>query len=175
MNIVGTPWNAVICSLLMQARAGLGEKYGRGRRVAAVGHCRRHCKHHSEAVEHRHLNHHTVGGGKIHSVAYAFAVVDNVIMGEHNALGETGRAGGVLHIAYIVLVHTGSHTVDLLHGHLGGAVDRLVPGKTPFLAVTHRYDVSQEGQAFAVELAAVFGVFKLGAKLGHNLTVIGVL
>lgn len=34
MNIVGTPWNAVICSLLMQARAGLGEKYGRGRRVA---------------------------------------------------------------------------------------------------------------------------------------------
>ena len=26
MNMVGTPWKAVTCSLWMQARAGLGEK-----------------------------------------------------------------------------------------------------------------------------------------------------
>ena len=30
MNIVGTPWKAVMRSWLMQASAGLGEKYGRG-------------------------------------------------------------------------------------------------------------------------------------------------
>ena len=34
MNMVGTPWKAVIRSLLMQLRAGLGLKYGRGRMVA---------------------------------------------------------------------------------------------------------------------------------------------
>ncbi len=34
MNIVGTPWKAVICSLLMHASAGLGLKYGSGSTVA---------------------------------------------------------------------------------------------------------------------------------------------
>ena len=33
MNMVGTPWKAVIFSWWMQARAGLGEKYGSGNRL----------------------------------------------------------------------------------------------------------------------------------------------
>ena len=33
INIVGTPWNAVILSALMQAKAGFGEKYGSGKIV----------------------------------------------------------------------------------------------------------------------------------------------
>ena len=33
MNMVGTPWKAVMCSLLMQARDDFGEKYGMGRMV----------------------------------------------------------------------------------------------------------------------------------------------
>ena len=35
----------------------------------AVGHQVRHRKHHAEAVEHRHLDHHAVCGGNIHAVA----------------------------------------------------------------------------------------------------------
>ena len=33
MNIVGTPWKAVMCSLWMQASDDLGEKYGSGSMV----------------------------------------------------------------------------------------------------------------------------------------------
>ena len=121
INMVGTPWKAVIFSWLMQSRPSGGRRRGWGH-GDAVGHGGGHSQHHAEAVEHGHLNHHPVGGGQIHAVADGLAVVDHVVVGEHNALGEAGGAGGVLHIADVVLVDGMAAAVDLLQGNLGQAM-----------------------------------------------------
>ncbi len=103
INMVGTPWKAVIFSWLMQASAPRRER-GDGGHGGAVGHGGRHGQHHAEAVEHGHLDHHPVCSGQIHAVANGLAVVHHVVVGEHNAFGETGSAGGVLHVADVMLV-----------------------------------------------------------------------
>ena len=49
-----------------------------------------------------------VGRGEIHAVADGLAVVDHVVVGEHDALGEARGAGGILHVAHVVLVDGGA-------------------------------------------------------------------
>lgn len=98
-----------------------------------MGHRGGHSQHHAEAVEHRHLDHHPVGGGKIHTVADGLAVVDHIVMGQHDSFWEAGSAGGILHIADVVLIDGGGPAVDLLHGNLGGKVHGLLPGVAALL------------------------------------------
>ena len=86
MNMVGTPWKAVICSLLMQSRAQTGREGRDGGHGSAVCHSGSHGQHHAEAMEHGDLNHQAVGGGEIHAVADGLAVVDDIVVGQHNAL-----------------------------------------------------------------------------------------
>ena len=98
--------------LLSDALEALGgRECGNGAHGSAVGHAGGHGKNHTEAVEHGNLNHHAVGGGKVETVADGLAVVYNVIVGEHNTLGEAGGAGGILHIADIVLADGGGAAV----------------------------------------------------------------
>lgn len=61
-----------------------------------------HSQNHAEAVEHRHLYHHTVSCGEVHTVSDSLTVVNNIVVCEHYALGESCSTGSVLHIADIV-------------------------------------------------------------------------
>ena len=60
-------------------------------------------------MEHRHLHHHSIRRGKIHSVADRLAVVDDVVVGQHNAFGKARGARRVLHVANVVLIHSRRH------------------------------------------------------------------
>ena len=52
--------------------------------------------------------------GELHAVAYRLAVVENIVVCEHNALGESRRAGGVLDIDNLVAVARVAHRLELL-------------------------------------------------------------
>ena len=161
--------------LLVDARQALAGREGRnGAHGHAVGHGGRHGQHHAEAVEHGHLNHHTISGGQIHAVADGFAVVDHVVVGQHHALGEARGAGGVLHIAHIVLVDGVGPAGDLRslpRGHR----QRVLPGQAALLAAFHGDDVAQEGEAAGVQRVEGIVASKLRAQLLHDGHIVAVL
>ena len=156
-------------------QSGLGGEVGQGVHGGAVGHGGGHGQHHAEAMEHGHLDHHAVGGGQLHVVADVLTVVDHVVVGQHDALGEARGTRGVLHIADVVLVNGGGHAPDLLNGNLHGTGHGLVPLHATLLTVAHGDDVAQEGETAGVEGRAGAQGLQLGAKLGHDLTVMAVL
>ena len=153
----------------------LGRKIGKRRHGNRMGNRSGHCKHHAEAVEHGNLNHHSVGTGKIHSVADVFAVVNNVIVCQHNALGESGRSRGVLHVANVVLVNKRSAAVNLFDRGLFGKFKRLLPGQTALLLALNRNNVAKEGKTLCIKRLARLVCFKLGAELVDYCVVIAVL
>ena len=134
-----------------------------------------HCKHHSEAVEHGHLDHKPVGGGKIHTVADVFAVVDDIVVRQHDALGESGCAGGVLHVADVVLVDGCGAAIYLPYGGVFGKLKRFVPGETALLFAADGYNVAQEGQTFGIKRLVLGRCRKLGAELCDDICIRGVL
>jgi hypothetical protein len=137
-----------------------------------VGHRGGHRKHHAEAVEHRHLDHHAVGGGEIHAVADALAVVDDVVMREHDALREAGGAGGVLHVAHVVLIthHRAGCTRSI--GTLLGERERLRPMSAALLDGFLRDDVAQQRQALRDAGAVPARGLELGAQLFDDADVV---
>ena len=161
--------------LVVDAGQGrLRAEIGQGQYRSAVGHGGGHGQHHAEAVEHGHLDHHAVGGGQVHAVADHLAVVDDVVVGQHHALGEAGGAGGVLHVAHVVHVHGGGHAADLLDGGAGGVLQRFLPGHGPGHPEAHGDHVAQEGQPAGVQRLAGFVACQLGAQLVHDLAVVGI-
>ena len=139
-----------------------------------MGHRGGHGQHHAEAVEHGHLDHHAVGGGQVHAVADHLAVVDDVVVGQHHALGEAGGAGGVLHVAHVVDIHGGGHAADLLHGRAGRVLQGLLPGHGAGHAEAHGNHVSQERQALAVQRLTGLVAGQLRAQLAHDLLIVGI-
>ena len=109
------------------SKRGLGAEIRQRQYGSAVGHGGGHRQHHAEAMEHGHLDHHAVGSGQIHAVADILTVVDDIIMGQHDALGEAGGTRGVLHIAHIVLIHLRRHAIDLALRRFGSVSHRLFP------------------------------------------------
>ena len=107
-------------------------------------------------------------------VADVLAVVDHIVVGEHDPLGEAGGAGGVLHVGHVVDIDPGRPAADLLHGHPAAEGHRLLPGQTPGLAEAHGDHVAQEGQALAVEGLAGDGGGELRAQLGDDAGVVAV-
>ena len=101
-----------------------------------------HSQHHTKAVEHGHLDHHTVGRGEVHTVSDAFAVIYDVVMGQHNTLGKARSAGSVLHIADIILVHCRCTTIQLFHRHHVSSCDRVFPGDTTCLLEADSDDIA---------------------------------
>ena len=161
--------------LLVDAgQGGLGGEVGQGAHGGPVGHGGGHGQYHAKAVEHGHLDHHPVCGGQIHVVPDILAVVDHVVVGEHDALGEAGGAGGVLHVGHVVEAHIGGPAADLLGGDPAGEGHGFLPGQAPGLPVAHGDDIAQEGQALAVERLPRLGGLKLGAELGDDLRVVAV-
>ena len=116
-----------------------------------MGHRGGHSQHHAEAVEHRHLDHHPVGRGQIHPVADALAVVDDVVVRQHDALREARRAGGVLHVAHVVRPHARGHAQDLFARDQVGPVHRLVEGQAARHPEADGDDAAQERQLAAVQ------------------------
>ena len=156
-------------------QGGFGGEIGDGAQSAAVGHHGRHGKHHAEAVEHGHLDHHTVRRGQIHTVADGLAVVHDVPMGQHNALGESGSTGGVLHIAYVVRLHQRSTAAYLLAGNHGGAGEHLLPRQTAGHGEAHGDHVAQKGQILRIQRLAGGQGGELRAELLYDFFIIDVL
>ena len=150
---------------------GLRREVRQRRERRAVRHRGRHREHHAEAVEHRHLYHHAVLGREVHAVADAFAVVDDVVVREHDALREAGRAARVLHVADVVDVDGGGEAVDLLERRHVRARDGLFPREAALHAEVHGDYVAQEWQAAASERLAGRRGLQLGAEFFHNLVV----
>ena len=153
---------------------GFGRKIGDGQNGPAVGHGGRHCQHHTEAVEHRHLDHEPVRRGQIHAVPDTLAVVDNIVMREHHALGKSGRAGRILHVGDIVDIHRRRHAPHFLDGCAGRVLEGFLPGDGTGHPKAHRDHIAKERQAPRVQSLAglLFGQFR--TQLLHDLLIIGI-
>ena len=102
------------------------------------------------------------------------AVVDHIVVGEHDTLGKAGGAGGVLHVGHVVGPHGGGAAADLLGGRLPRQGQGLLPGQAPGLPVANGDHVAQEGEAFAVQGLPRLGALQLGAELGDDLGIVAV-
>ena len=134
----------------------LGRKIRERQHRSTVCHRCCHREHHAKAMEHRDLNHHTVSRRKIHMVADIFTVVDYVIVCQHNPLGESRCAGCILHIANIIFVDSGSHTVNFTYGNLRRTFESIIPIHASLLLKSNGNDVAQERQTLAVQSSTGF-------------------
>ena len=123
-------------------------------------------------MEHRHLDHHTVGGRESHTVADTLAVVYYVIVSEHYALGEAGRARGILHIAYVTGAYCRRHSCHLLGADELVSLHRLVEGKRARLLKADGDYVSEEGKTLCTQRLAGDSVLYLGAEGVDDLAVV---
>ena len=139
-----------------------------------MGHGCSHRQYHAEAVEHGHLNHHPVCGGQIHAVADGLAIVDHVVVGEHNSLGEAGGAGGILHIAHVVLVDGAAPCLNLAVGNLFRQRHCLIPGVAARLLGVGGDDILEEGELLGFQLARRTGC-QLRTKLLHDAHIVRIL
>ena len=72
--------------------------------VGAVGDAGHDAEDAAEAVEEGDRDAEPVLLGELHALADVEAVVDDVVVGEHDPLGKAGGAGGVLHVDDFVAV-----------------------------------------------------------------------
>ena len=126
-------------------------KIGKRTQRCAVGHRSGHGKHHTEAMEHGNLYHHPVRGRQAHPVANAFAVIDNVIVCQHNAFRKTCCTGCILHVADIVRLDALGHGVQGLN-RLHGFFKR----QAALLNKTDCDHIPEERQLFAVQRRSGF-------------------
>ena len=95
-------------------------------------------------------------------------------MGEHDALGEACGAGGVLHVAHVVLAHLAAAVLHLGGGHGIAQAHGVLPGVAALLLAVHGDDIAQHRQTLGVQLARQ-AVLKLGAQLLDDANIIRVL
>ena len=86
-------------------------------------------------------------------------VVADVVMGEHDSFGETGRARSVLHVHRVVAVHLRFRFQQLVivyvasqKQNFGGVVH------TPVFLGTDVNHVLHAGEAFALQISALAGL-----------------
>ena len=104
----------------------------------------------AETMEEGHLEAELVGGGEALAVADAPAVVEDVVVGEHDALGEAGGAGRVLHVDDVV---AGEGGLCILEDGVG-------------LVVADEHEFGGGIHAAVFFLADVADEFELGIRLG---------
>ena len=157
------------------SQRGLGREIRHRTNRTAVRHQVRHGKHHTETMEHRHLDHHSVRRGNIHSIPYNLTVVDDVRVRQHNALGKARRSRRILHITNVIGFYLRRSSKHLFFRHERAALQHFFPVQTAFHLKADRYDIAQERQFLTVQRLARLGVFEFGTKLFHNRFVIAVL
>jgi len=84
----------------------------------AMGHAGHDRQNGAKAVEKWNRNAESVPVGELHAFANVEAVVDQVVMGEHDPLGKAGSAGGVLHVDDIMPVQGRLNPCQFAVGHL---------------------------------------------------------
>ena len=108
------------------------------------------------------------------TVTDAFSVVNHIIMGQHNTLGEAGGAGGILHVADIVRLDIGCHAVDFFDGHFIAASHGFIKGQAAGLSEIHRNHIAQERQTLAVQRLAGLCLCNFGTDLIDDIFIVGV-
>ena len=146
-----------------------------GQQSTAMGHGRRHGKHHTKAVEHGHLDHHTIRGGQVHTVTNGLTIVYNIAMGQHNTLGEAGGTGGVLHVTYIIGFNQGSAATHFLMGHQGSTLQHLLPIQTAGHIKAYGYYVAQEGQILRIQRLTRRQSLQFRTQFFNDLTIVNIL
>ena len=97
----------------------------------------------AETVEKRYRNTEPVLFGKLHALADIEAVVDNIVMGQHDPFGETGRTGGVLHVDDFVTVKSS------LHGNKFSVADR-------FTQLDDSFKIHHSSRSFSTDENNIF-------------------
>ena len=120
----------------------------------AMRHRRRHSQHHPKAVEHGDLDHHSVRRREIHTVTDTFPVIHDIIMSQHDSLGEPCGSRSILHVADVVHIHSCCHTVNLLQRSPAGVFQRFFPSKGARHAEAYRDDVAKERKSPGVKRLA---------------------
>ena len=92
-------------------------KSGDGRHGDSVCHGGRHGQNHPKAVKHGHLYHHPVRRREVHTVSDRLSIIDDIVVRQHNPLGESCGPGRILHIADIMFIDHARAAVNLLHGN----------------------------------------------------------
>ena len=95
-------------------------------------------------------------------------------MGQHDALGEAGGPGGILHVADVVRPDAGHELVELPLGRHFGALHRLLEGQASGHAEPHRDHVPKERELPAVERFSGPGRRQLGAEGLDDLPIVGI-
>ena len=116
-----------------------------------------HGQNHSETVEHRHLNHHTIRGGKAHPVTDAFSVIYHIVMGQHDALWESCGSGSILHIADVVRFDPLCHGFQCFNRNGISAFHGFLESQATLLHITDCNNIPEEGKLFAVQGFTCFG------------------
>jgi len=116
-------------------------------------------QYHTEAVEERHAHAKLVVACELHVLAGEETVVRYIIMSEHYAFRESGRARGVLHVHYIVASHfflgfDEFFVLDVASEEEN--LSRIV--HTPVLFLSDVDDILHPRETFALQVAALAGL-----------------
>ena len=132
-------------------------------------------KHQTETMVERNGYAEAVGGREFHAVADSFAVVQYIVMRQHNALREARRTRRVLHIDDVVRRKTFSRLGVNIVGNVH--VIELFPViHTGVRFLVDRYDLFEHGQTFRLNVRAVGALFQhFGAETVHYVDVTRVL
>ena len=95
-------------------------------------------------------------------------------MSQHNTLGETGGAGGVLHITNVIGANGSSHIIDNTFTDKGIASHCLIEGKTAILTETNRNDIAQERKTLAVQALPCCDICQFRTQFIDNILIIGI-
>ena len=132
----------------------------------AVRQAAHHAQHAAEAVEQGHHDQQPVLVGQLHAVAQELAVVGDVVMGEHHALGEARGAAGVLHVDRLVGIQARDALLHHAFGHGGGQLVEVVKAAHAHgasLAVADEEHALEEGKLLAGDVLR-----RLGVEGGHE-------
>ena len=156
MNIVGTPYSDVQRSAATVSSTRSGSNASPGTTTHAPrGRAREVADHHAEAVVERHRHADPIALGVAQRLADEVAVVEHVVVRQRRALGEPGRARGVLDVDRVVELERRLALGEPLGGH-ARAAPRAAPSQSSSNTIA-----SRSGRA-------------AGADLGEHRDVVGV-
>ncbi|MNP28385.1 hypothetical protein D3C76_1213450 [compost metagenome] len=102
----------------------------------------------------RHRDHQTVDGAQAQAFADHVAIIENVVVAEGRALGEAGRAGGVLDVHRLIEVQAVLAFMQLLDRYAARQPGQLRPGQETLRRLRVEADhAAQFRQALAVQFA----------------------
>ena len=125
-------------------------------------------QHHAEAVEQGDADAELVFLRELHVLARQEAVVGDVVVGQHDALGEARGAAGVLHVHHVVARHLRLQLFQPRGVHVVAQQEQLVGGvHAAVFLLAHVDHVAHLGEAFAPQVPALAGAQFGQHRVGH--------